>query len=101
MNILEALELVKAGKIIRYVHSDEETMFVLQTTLHPIGEKEIIMIEITDIRQMKKKPLDLKDVDYSTNPSICIKALESKNYKEVSIEEMTKEIQEYWELNNN
>jgi hypothetical protein len=100
MDVLEALKAVEDDEIIRYEESDD-VYFILQTTLHPVGKKEIIVINLDEIVRFKKTmPTGFHDVDYDELGEVCLKAIRSDRFRVVTQEEMFGEIQSAWETEN-
>lgn len=97
MNILEALKEVENGSIIRG-KLPSGVFYLLQTTLFPFGEKEIIKICV-DAEYMER-PEEIKDLATEDTERMPLSAVTSNNYRISSLEEMLHEIQTAWDLEN-
>lgn len=95
MNILEALKEVENGNVIRG-KIPTEVFYILQTTLSPFGEREVVRIEVSDF--YKQRPEEIKDLSRESFENISMSAVVSNNYRVSSLEEMLNEIQREWDL---
>lgn len=100
MNILEAIEAVKAGKCVKYIEGEKQSKvinYAFQLTIVPLGTKELICIDLEDNESCDNKPLTLSDLDYSPLGKVCVRAILAENFEVVSLEDMLGEIQLAWE----
>lgn len=100
MNILDAYKSAVEGNFIRYEDNLGDVFFIFQTTLHPLGVKELVKIDMDDIGNEKKCPDSLEGLDYASLNEVCLGAIKSNLYREVSYDEMLGEIQRKWNANN-
>ena len=100
MNILEAIAAVKAGECIRYVDVDDNVFFCFQTTLQPIGKKELVTVSknsfMRDLDEDTKYPA-LEDLDLDDLDSVCLHAILNETFQKTSIDEMLQELREAWD----
>ena len=94
MNILEALREVENGAVVRG-KIRTEVFYILQTTLVPFGEKEVVKIEVEEC--YNQKPEDIKDLIRESFENISMSAVISTSYRVSSFEEMLREVQRAWD----
>lgn len=95
MNFWEAYQQIKKGKIIR---SNVNDVFEFYCENHSLPIKDSILIKVPRFQASldEEMPLNTSDLEFDEVDDICVDALENLEFKEVSEEEMMKEIQEYW-----
>jgi hypothetical protein len=101
MNILEALEELEKGNIIRHERrpecfdAKEDTVrYYMETRTIPFDEKDVAHISI--IQEVKTKDLRLSDLDYCNRINLPLDLVKSTEITVISKEDMLKEIIDSW-----
>lgn len=97
MNILEALQAVKAGKCIVWNNPKNkyEKWYVFQTILLPIGRKQLVYLDADDPMVYQYMPM-LYDLQPRAFSAVCMDGIVHEDFVEISLDEMLKEIQCRW-----
>ena len=96
MNVYEAYLEVKQGNIVR-ADIGRDTYFILRTIEMPILNERIIKIDLDSAEIGNKCPEHIGNLDYDELENICITSFEEKSsFKVVSMDELMKECQDYW-----
>jgi|HubBroStandDraft_2_1064218.scaffolds.fasta_scaffold604313_1 hypothetical protein len=101
MNILEALQAVKEGKIVKLWDDATDTWFyMLQTTLHPFMTKTIVSIDSDDFKNLEIAPQTLEDIPYDEISQIEMDYVSSNDFMECDVEGLLARAKTAWDEEN-
>ena len=90
MNIWEAYECAKFGKVIKIEDDKEEdTVFVFRTVEEPIGVIRFKRVELSRAGD-GNRPKSVRDLDYEDLDDVCIKTFERQDFVSIEFDEMIK-----------
>ena len=100
MNILEAIEAAKNGTVICYKSKRNCTYYIIQTTLWPLGLKQLKQVDTDEMRSEDIYPEKLSDLVLEDLDSVCSDAIFCESFTSISLDDMLSEIQQAWKKFN-
>jgi hypothetical protein len=98
MNIWEAYQHLKAGKVIKMGEENSSTViYVFKTVEEPLGIVRFKSVKEVDFEEGSSRPEALKDLQYEDLDEVCINSFESDDFECLTKEDLLALAQRAWD----